>query len=234
MPAPDSDYDLETIAEAQRYNRWIYDCLQVPPNARVLELGCGIGNLTPLFLELNRNVLAIDIDERLIERLRQKVGARERLETRVAAIEEIAKEQPASFDAVVSSNVLEHISDAEEATVVRSTFALLKPGGLSAHWVPATPAVFGSLDEKFGHHRRYTKQRLTQLFTDAGFRVERCVYWNLIGLAGWWWNARVKKAERIEKSHALLFDRWFVPWVRRVEAVLPLPVGQSLCILARK
>lgn len=234
QPTDVNDFDLETLAEARNYNRWIYECLQPPPKSRVLELGCGIGNLTPLFLEQQRTVLAIDIDPRLIERHLASVGERQGLETRVIAIQDLAREQPGSFDAVVSSNVLEHIPDGEESAVVQAMHTLLKPGGISAHWVPAMPSVYGSLDKRFGHHRRYTKKSLRALFQNAGFKVERCDYWNLIGLCGWWWNGCVRKADRINKSQALFFDRAIVPWARRIEAILPLPIGQSLCIRAKK
>jgi len=232
--AEDGGFDLETLAEAVRYNRWIYDTLKPPPRTRVLELGCGIGNLTPLFLEDERTVTAIDIDTRMVECHQKNVGARERLTVRAAAIQDLAREEPASFDAVVSSNVLEHIPDGIEADVVRSAFALLKPGAVTAHWVPATPAVYGAIDTRFGHVRRYRRKQLIALFESAGFVVERCRYWNVIGMAGWWWNGRVRKVANIDKNQALLFDRWFVPWVRCIEKVLPLPVGQSLSIIARK
>ena len=170
----------------------------------------------------------------MIERHRRDVAACERLAVENRAIQELVPTHTGQFDAVVSSNVLEHIPDGIEAEVVRASHALLKPGGVSRHWVPAGPGIYGALDERFGHHRRYTRKRLVRLFEDAGFTVERCRYFNLIGWAGWWWNGRVKKAKAIDKRQAIFFDRWIVPVIKRVEPAVPLPWGQSLLIHARK
>lgn len=227
-------FDLETLTEAVHYTDWIYSLMRPHLGPRMLELGCGIGNLTPLFLRQDRSVLAIDIDIRCIDVHRERIGDRPGLAVRRAAIQDLTGEMAGAFDSVVSSNVLEHIPDAEEPAVVRAAFALLKPGGTTLHWVPACPGLFGSLDRVYGHQRRYTKPRLRRLFEDAGFRVERCDYWNSVGLFGWWWQAKVLKAQRIPLRSALLFDRFCVPVLSRVEPFIWLPRGQSLFIVARK
>ena len=138
------------------------------------------------------------------------------------------------FDSVVSSNVLEHIPDGIEAEVVRTSFELLEPGGVSTHWVPAMQCIYGSLDRRFEHFRRYNKKQLLALFENAGFTVERCGYQNMVGFFGWWWQSRVLKATRIPKSAALNYDRFVVPVASRVEQYVRLPFGQSLFIAARK
>jgi SAM-dependent methyltransferase len=228
------DFDLETVSEAVHYADWIYSRMRPHLGPRVLELGCGIGTLTPLFLQEGRSVVAIDINERCICAHRERIGERPGLTVRQAAIQDLANEEPGTFDSVVSSNVLEHIPDAEEPAVVRAAFALLKPGGTTLHWVPACPRLFGSLDSVYGHCRRYDKVRLHRIFAEAGFQVEACGYWNSIGVLGWWWQAKVRKATRIPLRSALFFDRFCVPVLRRVEPILWLPAGQSLLIRARK
>lgn len=230
----DSNFDLETLAEAVHYADWIYRLMRPHLGPRVLELGCGIGNLTPLFLREERSVMAIDIDERCIRAHRERIGDRPGLTVRQTAIQDLAREQAGTFDSVVSSNVLEHIPDAEEAAVIRAAFALLKPGGTTIHWVPACPGLFGSLDNAYGHHRRYDKARLRRIFEEAGFQVEECGYWNSVGVLGWWWQSKVLKAQSIPLRSALLFDRFCVPVLRRIEPFLWLPRGQSLFIVARK
>jgi cyclopropane fatty-acyl-phospholipid synthase-like methyltransferase len=201
---------------------------------RVLELGCGIGSLTPLLLREERSVLAIDIDARCIDAHRERVGKHPDLTVRRAAIQELPGDLADTFDSIVSSNVLEHIPDDEESAVVRAACTLLKPGGTTLHWVPACPRLFGSLDRVYGHQRRYTKARLRRLFENAGLSVDRCTYWNSVGVFGWWWQAKVRKAQRIPLRSALLFDRFCVPVLRRVEPYIWLPCGQSLLIRARK
>jgi len=226
-------FDLDTLTGAGNYNEWLYATMKPYLGQRLLDLGCGIGNLTPLFLR-NSNLLAIDIDPRMIQAHQANIGTRPGLELRQAAIQDLLPDLAGTFDSVVSSNVLEHIPDGIEEEVVRATYQLLKPGGSSVHWVPAAGWAYGSLDRAFGHFRRYDKARLTGVFRKAGFRVERCRYWNSVGLLGWWWQARVLKARHISRGATRVYDRWIVPVLSRVEPWLWLPTGQSLFIVARK
>jgi hypothetical protein len=61
---------------------------------------------------------------------------------------------------------------------------------------------------------------------DAGLRVERAFYFNLVGTFGWWLNARVRQVPRIPLAQLRYFDA-MVP-VLRLEDHLPLPLGQSV------
>lgn len=237
MPHPADEapaFDLDTMAEAGNYNEWIYATMKPYLGRRILNLGCGTGNLTPLFLRQGRSVLAIDVDAHMIQGHQANVGARPGLELRQAAIQDLTAELAGSFDNVISSNVLEHIPDGIEEEVIRATYELLKPGGASVHWVPAAAWAYGSLDRAYGHFRRYDKTRLAGAFKKAGFRVARCRYWNCTGLLGWWWLGHVLKVQHLSRRATRLYDRWVVPALSRVEPWLWLPSGQSLFIVARK
>src|SRR6185503_8044992 len=48
---------LEQLAEAGRYNRWMFERLQPWIGRRVLEVGSGIGNLSAFLLDRDRLVL---------------------------------------------------------------------------------------------------------------------------------------------------------------------------------
>lgn len=233
-PEDEPGFNLETLRGTHNYNRWIYSHMRPYLGGSVLELGCGIGNLTGLFLRDERQVLAIDIEEKMTREHARVIGAQPRLKLENRSIQSLLPEQAGTFDSVVSSNVLEHIPDGVEAEVLRSSYDLLKRGGVSTHWVPAMPCIYGSLDRRFEHFRRYGKRQLIQRFEAAGFKVERCAYRNVIGFFGWWWQARVLKVSRISPAAALNYDRYIVPVASRVERHLWLPFGQSLWIAARK
>jgi hypothetical protein len=68
--------------------------------------------------------------------------------------------------------------------------------------------------------------------TQAGLRVERVFYFNLIGALGWFLNARVLRAPRIPLRQLRSFDA-MVPALR-FEDVMPLPVGQSLIAIGSR
>ena len=46
---------------------------------------------------------------------------------------------------------------------------------------------------------------------EAGFRVERTFYFNLVGTFGWWVNARLRKASRIPVAQLRYFDNLVPP-----------------------
>lgn len=231
-----TDYSLEITSEAIHYNRWIYDLMRPYLGARVLELGAGIGVLTPFFLEEDREVLAIDIDARLIEQHRQRVPASSRLTVSHISLQELAAQNAyrQSFDAVVSSNVLEHIPDTTEFEIVEAMSRVLKPGGFAAHWVPAFQCILGSIDASFGHHRRYNRKTAIALFRKAGFNIISCEYWNMPGFFGWWLHGRFAHNKSLPPLSTLAFDRYIVPVLRRVEPWLWRPFGQSLLIVAQR
>ena len=53
---------------------------------------------------------------------------------------------------------------------------VLRPGGVIAVSVPAYQWAWTEFDVANGHHRRYTKERLIDAVTAAGFVVDRSTY----------------------------------------------------------
>ena len=231
-----SEFSLETLSEAVHYNEFVHDLMRPYLGQRVLELGAGIGNLTPLFLGGGTSVLAIDIDPNLVQIHHERVGEHPGLAVECTSLQDLSLRPhlQGTFDSIVSSNVLEHIPDGTVEEVVRAMRILLKPGGYAVHWVPAFPALFGSLDEVFHHCRRYTKASARILFESAGFEVASVSYWNMPGFFGWWLYGRVLRVKTIPRNSALTFDRYILPVVRFLESRIPKPFGQSLLIVARK
>ncbi len=70
----------------------------------------------------------------------------------------------APVDFVVMHDVLEHLDD--EGAAIAAIRKLLKPGGEAVLSVPAFQWLFGHHDVQLGHHRRYTRGRLVELFRD--------------------------------------------------------------------
>jgi SAM-dependent methyltransferase len=230
------DYCLETLSTSVQYTEWIYELMRPHLGSEVLEVGAGIGNLTLRLMEDGRSVTAIDTDERMIAMHRTRLSNHDRLHTECVSLGELAKKSHyrGRFDSVVSSNVLEHMADDAETDAVRASFELLRPGGFSVHWVPAFPAIYGSLDRTFQHYRRYRRHRLRRLFQDAGFEVVSCGHWNIIGFFGWWFTGRVIGATALSPTGVATFDRYVVPVIRRLEPWIWRPFGQSILIVAQR
>jgi 2-polyprenyl-6-hydroxyphenyl methylase/3-demethylubiquinone-9 3-methyltransferase len=96
--------------------------------AVVLDVGCGGGLLSEAMAKAGAHVTGIDLAPTLL-----KVARLHGLESGVSvtyrqiAVEALAAEMPAAFDAVTCMEMLEHVPD--PAAVVQACAALLKPGG---------------------------------------------------------------------------------------------------------
>jgi 2-polyprenyl-6-hydroxyphenyl methylase/3-demethylubiquinone-9 3-methyltransferase len=101
----------------------------VPLNGKtVLDVGCGGGILSESIAEKGAKVTGIDLGEKAL-----KVAQLHSLESGVAvdyrliSVEDLAEEQPASFDVVTCLEMLEHVPD--PASVIAACAKLVKSGG---------------------------------------------------------------------------------------------------------
>jgi SAM-dependent methyltransferase len=92
---------------------------------RVLDVGCASGVLTRLFVERGASVVGIDVNPRLIERARERLG--DRAEFRVTDIAQPLPFEDASFDVVAASLVLHYL--ARWGPPLREFARILRPGG---------------------------------------------------------------------------------------------------------
>jgi len=227
------DHSLDTLSGLYEYNHWVYNQIRPYVAGRVLEVGCGGGNITQ-FLSMNADeVVGIDPVERFIQRFHERLGHMSHVSARHGYLHEYPRPSGAGsyFDSVVSCNVLEHIEDDVQAVSMMAR--QLNPGGRVVVFVPACPIAFGKLDRELGHYRRYTKRSLRRVFEAAGLEWVTGQYSNVVGLLGWWLNSVVLRRTQVPAKQASAFNR-LVPLLSVVERVLPLPIGQSVMGIGRK
>ena len=226
MPTP-PDYtiaDLELMAQARNYIAWQRRLVSPELGQRVIEVGCGIGNFTQLLLD-REFVAAVDIEPACIARLRERFPG---LYAEACAPGSVAFAQLARFapDSCVCMNVLEHIADDRAALAAMAS--VLVPGGVIVLLVPAFAALYGPIDRNLDHARRYNRAGLCALARDCGLEVRKLHYVNAVGFFGWWLNAHIFRREAQSRTQIEIFDRYIVPWLSRLEAIVPPPFGQSL------
>jgi len=224
---------LDLLAAAPRYNRWQFDVVAPYFGRRILEVGAGIGNMSALFLHTRPDLLVVtDTDPHYRARLAERFFGRP--EVVVEDLRMPDPEAPSRFarfrlDTAIATNVVEHIED-DLGTVVTMR-RLLVSGGRAIILVPALQSIYGELDRELGHHRRYSRARLSRLLERAGLQIERIMWFNRVGVLGWWFNGRVRRTRMIPLEQLRTFDR-LVPMLR-LERFLPLPFGQSLIAVGR-
>src|SRR5207247_9450960 len=96
---------------------------------------------------------------------------------------------------------------------------LLRPGVRLGLRVPWRRALYGTLDEAWGHFRRYVPAELSEKLGAAGFRLRHLEYFNLAGVPGWWVAGRVLR-RRLIPTGALRWYEALVP-LFRLERLLP-------------
>lgn len=108
----------------------------VPPPAKVLDLGCGTGEMAAKLIEGGYEVWGVDISEAMI------LHARNRCQSdrfRVGDMEHVPFPDE-SFDAVVCLGVIEYLASDEQA--LREIWRVLRPGGRA---VVATPSAISPI-----------------------------------------------------------------------------------------
>jgi len=110
--------------------------------ARVLDIGCGGGLLSEALAKEGADVTAIDLAPELVKVARlHSLESGVTVDYRVQAAEDLAAEQPGSFDVVTCMEMLEHVPD--PGAIIAACHRLLKPGGqLFLSTVNRTPAAF--------------------------------------------------------------------------------------------
>ncbi|WP_329891146.1 bifunctional 2-polyprenyl-6-hydroxyphenol methylase/3-demethylubiquinol 3-O-methyltransferase UbiG [Stenotrophomonas sp. SMYL11] len=110
--------------------------------ARVLDIGCGGGLLSEALAQAGADVTAIDLAPELVKVARlHALESGAKVDYRVQAAEDLAAEQPGSFDVVTCMEMLEHVPD--PGAIIEACKRLLKPGGhLFLSTINRTAAAF--------------------------------------------------------------------------------------------
>jgi SAM-dependent methyltransferase len=127
-----SDYErlhAESVAvtgeETDYFSRYKVDCLVragVEPDARILDFGCGIGNVTEQLVDRYRNVHGFEPSSLSAEKAQQRA----RSATIHADWESVPR---GSFSVAILSCVLHHVPPAERLGVLGQVTQALEPGG---------------------------------------------------------------------------------------------------------
>jgi SAM-dependent methyltransferase len=86
----------------------VIELTQLPPNARILEIGCGPGNATVSFAELGFSLVCIEPSPDMYEFAKQNCAKYPNVEIINTSLEEYSLEEK-TFDAVLAANSLHWI-----------------------------------------------------------------------------------------------------------------------------
>jgi SAM-dependent methyltransferase len=210
-------YNDDLIAKLSKY---------ISKDSYVLEFGAGIGTLAQLWHSTTGrrpDCLEIDITQR--EMIRGRGFAC------FASIDEIATR----YDAIYTSNVLEHIED--DVTVLKSLSAILRDHGKLIIYVPASQLLYSSLDERIGHYRRYSLKELSNKLMAAGFVISDYCYSDSVGFFAWLYlklKGKIPAVSDQERSMRI-YDTYIFPVSKFFDAIgCKYFFGKNILVYAQK
>jgi SAM-dependent methyltransferase len=138
----------------------------------VLDAGCGTGG-NSAHLRAYGRVTGIDFAAEALRYAAERPGLR----LARASVESLPFAD-ASFDLVLSNDVLCHLGVASDVAAVRELARVLRPGGVLFLQLPAYEWLRSHHDEAVHTGHRYTASELRALLRTGGLRVRRLTYAN--------------------------------------------------------
>jgi SAM-dependent methyltransferase len=194
---------------------------------RVAEIGAGIGTYSERIEAAGvADLLLVEPDPACSARLRGRFA-----NVAQETLPEAPSLRPSDRDFIVALNVVEHIPDDHGA--VAAMGRALRPGGVLTLLVPAHPRLYGPLDRKYEHQRRYTKERLRGVVEAAGLEVLDLYRFNALGILGWVVKNRTGDP-RLDPRSLAAYERILPAYRWLVEDRFRPPAGLSLVVHARR
>jgi len=234
-----------------------YHRLDVRAGERVLDLGCGFGRHSYEALKRGAEVVACDLARPEVEQVRNLA----RLLVTSGEVDESVMAAPVqgnalglpfddeSFDRVIASEVLEHITDDESAFAELAR--VLRPGGRLAVTIPSWLAetVCWKLSSEYhapavpgGHVRIYRRRDVRRRLTAAGLQPGSSHRAHALHSPYWWLRCAVGPNREIDEHRLVGAYHRLLEWdiVKRplvtaaAERLLNPLLGKSLVVYADK
>ena len=232
-----------------------FDRLDLRPGDRILDVGAGFGRHVFEFARRGADVVALDYAEDEVVDTRATLGAMVAtgeidIERFKGVLRGDATRLPfadASFDKVITSEVLEHIQD--DVTAISEMIRVLKPGGMFAATVPAwgPEKINWMLSDEYhapksvgGHVRIYSKTELGAKLRTAGLELRGTHRAHALHSPYWWLKCAV--GPRNDDHPMVAKYRQFLEWdiveqptsTRIAERVLSPALGKSIVFYGHK
>jgi SAM-dependent methyltransferase len=224
------------LQSASNYYAWIASHFRPVLGRRVLDIGGGHGSHLAHIVDEGRSVTSLELSPECVEDMKRRFAGKpfEAVAgdiTDPAIVEQMGAR---GFDTIVCVNVLEHIE--RDDLALRGMARILAPtGGRLFLLVPAHPLLYGTPDVLAGHFRRYRRRDLRERLAAAGLIPTRTYFFNGFGAIPYGLNSRILRPRTLSgpvDTQIVLFDRYCVPVLRRLESFVRMPFGQSLIAIA--
>jgi SAM-dependent methyltransferase len=218
---------LEDLRTAVNHLDWVTSLTEPWLGDDPLEIGSGLGDAAARWAATGRPLTVSEADPGRLAELRERFAEHPTVQVRELAV---PIRESGNYSAVVSLNVLEHIED--DVAALRDFARLVRPGGRIVLVVPAFEQAMSNFDREIGHFRRYRVRSMEATLRAAGLRPIKVSYLNSLGLFGWLVFVKLLRGRPGEGLPLKIYDKLIVPVLRRVEARIRVPFGQSVLAVA--
>ncbi|MEK7295012.1 MAG: glycosyltransferase [Actinomycetota bacterium] len=225
---------LECLAADEKTAERIGRLYADDAGSTILEVGGGLGQNTNYLSSLERHVTVLEPDSELSASLKKKFETSALVDVFHGDLHQYCNTTSIgqNFDSAVYINVLEHINDdIAELGLVR---LMLKEGGRVIIFVPALPSLYGTMDGQSAHFRRYSKRELIAVVHAAGLEVEKCEYFDPLGVFVYLVMYRILKISRLGTGGVFLYDKVLLPLSEGISRLTRNHIiGKNLIVIAR-
>lgn len=219
--------ELELFKHAHNWKSYYAGFFRHYLTGDVLEIGAGIGETTHSLCDGSQSSwTCVEPDPALISEIElKKVSGYlpSIVEVKTGFIDAI--DESALFDAIIYSDVLEHIKYDDQELIKASKH--LKPGGRLIILVPAHNFLFTKFDKAIGHFRRYNKKMLKDV-VPAELKKIQLLYLDSVGLTASLANKYFLKQDYPELKQVKLWDSLMVPVSRITDKILFHRLGKTV------
>lgn len=143
--------------------KWIFDKIKrfKPPPAKLLEIGCGTGNVSSFLAQKGYAVTGCEFYSDAIKKAWHGF----------LIVQGDANNLPFredSFDIIGLFDVIEHFYD--DISLLKEAYRVVRRDGIIAVTVPARMELWSFFDETSLHKRRYTKENLELIFLKSDLK----------------------------------------------------------------
>ena len=195
--------------------------------SKILDFGAGIGTLSTLYEKMSGiKPACVEID----------LENRKFLKSKGFLVFKSIFNSKSNFDAVFSSNVLEHIENDQKT--LDDIYKKLNKDGLLFLFLPAFEILYSDMDKKVGHFRRYSMQDIKKKLEKAKFKIVSSSYLDSLGffasfamkIIGYNENKGIGSPKSLK-----FYDKYIIPISFFLDRIgLRFFFGKNLILLAKK
>ena len=212
--------NLDVMSSAKNYNNTIFKWLSrgVSSEHSVLDFGAGQGEFFNRFENVYKKNFAVEPDSAMHNYYNEQ-----EVYQSLNGIDE-------QFNRIYSVNVFEHIHD--DKLIVNQLKAYLNNNSIIRVFVPARQELYSVMDKKVGHYRRYSKKQLKNLFTENGYKVNSCKYFDFLGYFAAFVYKYLNSNGEIDTKSLVFYDKFIFPFSLFLDNFFSYFIGKNLILEA--